>query len=129
MCRVNGPVNRGDGTSAPYATVTFNSMVAQSVQGHTVQPLVVSRDTDRTGLLIAVSLVQGLSMQVLVTDGGVTYPAATVLIPFLSAATFSQILTMPSPGNGAGPSEGLPEAPTDGRIYLRHGSTQTWVPK
>jgi len=95
MCQVSGYVNRVDGTRAAYATCTFNSMVPQTIRGQNVQPLVISRDTDSTGLLTAVSLVQGLAMQVLVSDGGVTYPAASVLIPLLSQATFTQILTVP----------------------------------
>ena len=86
MCVVMGGVSRIDGSLMPYATVTFNSMVQQIVNGQTLQPFLVSRDTDDAGNLTAVSLVQGMAMQVLVSDGGVTYPATTVMIQRMPSA-------------------------------------------
>jgi hypothetical protein len=93
LCTVSGPVTRADGTTAVYATVTFNARDVQVIDGQAIQPFLVSSSTDDTGTLQAINLVQGLMLQVKVSDGGVTYPASTVMVPATATANFSDLFS------------------------------------
>jgi len=93
MCQISGPVARADGTLTIYGVVTFNSRSVQVVNGQAIQPFLVSSSTDINGDLQAINLAQGLLLQVKVSDGGVTYPPSTVMIPATATANFSQLFT------------------------------------
>jgi hypothetical protein len=93
LCTISGPVLRADGTAAAYATATFNSHLVQVINGNAIQPFIVSSSTDINGMLQAINLVQGLMLAVKVSDGGVTYPANTAMVPMTATANFSDLFS------------------------------------
>jgi hypothetical protein len=90
---VSGTVLRVDGNPVQHGTITFNSMVPQSLSSMVVQPIIITATTDTSGNMTTVSLVQGMVLQVYVSDNGRTYPPMIGLVPMASTATFSQIIT------------------------------------
>jgi len=123
-CLVTGIVAQADGSPCEDATVTWDSVVTQVVNGQPVQPVIVSTSTDHSGNLQAISLVQGLVMQQRVTTIGVTYPPTTVIVPFLESCAFSQLQTLTSSGSPGG-GAGIPEAPNYNGPWARQNNT--WV--
>lgn len=89
-CVISGAVYRVDGTPVRDGTITFDSRVPQTISGTTVQPLIISTVTDATGQLQALTLVQNLAVQIVVSDNGVTYPPMAGLIPAQASADFNQ---------------------------------------
>ena len=91
LCAVSGVVYRVDGSVVKNVTITFNSAVPQIIAGLAVQPYIVSAVTDAEGDLQVIGLVQGLIVQIVVSDNGVTYPPMSGLVPTLATADFSQL--------------------------------------
>lgn len=94
LCVVSGAVTRVDGSPVANGTVTFNSRVPQTIAGTVAQPLLVSSSTDGNGNLAAISLGQGLFLQIYVNDNGITYPPMAGLVPNAATATFNQLIAL-----------------------------------
>jgi hypothetical protein len=90
FCTISGQVQLPDGSPAKNVVVTFDSVRTQVVQGSfTIAPVRVSSVTDSNGDLTAISLAQGLVVQISV--GGAT--PFTAVVPFLTSAQFSELAT------------------------------------
>ena len=95
MAIIYGPILNVDGSACNFATVTFNSLVQQVINGVAVQPIITSRRTDSTGLLQPVSLPWGLTVVVKVSWNGVTYPPSQAIVPQMEFVTLSQLMQGP----------------------------------
>lgn len=133
LSTVTGVVYRTDGSVVINGVVTFDPRIPQTVSsGVLVQPLIVSATTDGEGDLQAITLTQGLFLQVLVSDNGVTYPPASGFVPYSATTTISQILggtgatPGPGPGPGPGPSPGT-AFPTSAPVWVWNAGTQAWT--
>lgn len=90
-CAITGTVQNIDGSNCANCSVTFDSQITQVLNGVTYQPLIASTTTDALGNLTAISLPQGLTVQIAVSENGQTFAPYTAIVPFLSAATFDQL--------------------------------------
>jgi hypothetical protein len=147
MCTVTGSVVQADGSPLKNGTITFNSQRIQVINSTVVNPTVVTTNTDPSGNIRAISLPQGLVMQITVcppaTGQGQSSNCAapySVFIPFSQTANFGNLsqgvqlstsnslnldyLTV-NKGVGIG---GVPvAAPTNGATtLLSMGSDSTW---
>lgn len=95
MCSVTGNVVDAGGNPFVNGTITFNSLRIQVINGVAVNPTVVTTNTDTQGNIRAVSMPQGLAMQVTICPGtqqtsGCSAPFS-VIIPFTQTANFGQL--------------------------------------
>jgi hypothetical protein len=98
MCTVTGSVVQADGSGLKNGTITFNSQRIQVINSTVVNPTVVTTNTDTAGNIRAISLPQGLVMQITVcppaTGQGQSSNCAapySVFIPFTQTANFGQL--------------------------------------
>lgn len=93
QCSLTGQVFNIDGTPCANCTITMNPVTQQPLvtggTSYTLQP--ISTTTDANGNLAAVSLPQGLIVLITVSENGATFGGYTAIVPFMSAATFTQL--------------------------------------
>lgn len=90
-CAITGIVYNVDGTICANCTLQFNAQIQQTVSGTTVQPLLVATRTDGSGNIQSISLPQGLTVQITVSENGVTFSPYQAIIPFMSSVDFSSM--------------------------------------
>lgn len=120
-CTISGQVFNVDGTPAANATITFNPVVSQSVGGtlYTAQPTFTT--TDNNGNLTAITLPQGLLVQITIQENGANFPTYTVIVPFMSSVSF----TVMNQGIGTNPLNVLASAqPPTGPLNMAGFSIQ-----
>jgi hypothetical protein len=98
MCTVTGNVVNADGSPFINGVITFNSKNIQVISGVPVNPTNVTTNTDTNGNLRAISLPQGLVVQITVCPPatGQGQPAVcsasySAFIPFAASANFGQL--------------------------------------
>src|SRR5215472_6910619 len=111
MCSITGSILQADGTPLVNGTITLNSQKIQVVNSVVINPTLVSTNTDANGNIRAVSLPQGLLVQVTVcppaTGQGQSANCSapySAFIPFSATANFGQLSqgTSLSPPNPPG---------------------------
>lgn len=92
---VTGVIYDGAGNPVPNATIYFNSLNTQVVQGTTIYPILVSSTTDVNGNLSTTALDQGLFVQITICQlqGGGCGAPTTGFVPISSSVTFQNLLT------------------------------------
>lgn len=92
-CTISGPILNIDGTVAANATITLNPVTPQPLttggSSYTSQP--ISAVTDANGNITPFTLPQGLFVQVTIYENGANFGGYTVRVPFMAAATFTQL--------------------------------------
>lgn len=113
MCSVTGSVVNADGSPFVNGVITFNSKNIQVINGVPVNPTNVTTNTDASGVIRAISLPQGLVVQVTVCPPaqGQGQPANcsapfSAFIPFSTSASFGNLsqgtsLSPPNPPGSA----------------------------
>ena len=91
MSQIGGVVMKVDGTVCATCTITFDSVVPQTIAGIVVQPILQSRSTDINGNLSPLSLPQGLVVQMTAYSQGVNFPPTSGIIPMATSSTYNQI--------------------------------------
>lgn len=98
MCTVTGNVLQADGSPLVNGVITLNSKTIQVINGVVVNPTNVSTNTDTQGNIRAISLPQGLVVQITVcppaTGQGQSATCAasySAFIPFTQTANFGQL--------------------------------------
>lgn len=127
VCTITGVVYGPSLTPVANATITFDSVVVQTVMSGTIAPVVISTTTDANGMLAPISLVQGLSIQVTINN----FAPTAALVPYASSVDFSDLLdgvATFNPGFGAFTqitlfceSAPLPSQTCQALIYLDNG--------
>jgi hypothetical protein len=88
-CTISGTVLDGAGNPLANATIIFDSLIPQTINGQYIQPVSLSSLTDDSGVMIPVELAQGLSIQV-------TVNAATpcqCTVPYVGALSFGTLVS------------------------------------
>ena len=88
---ITGVLTNVDSTTCNYCTITFNSLVQQTISGTTYPPQLVSTKTDGSGNISSITLPQGLAVQISIFENGTSFPAYTAIVPFLSTVTFNTL--------------------------------------
>lgn len=92
-CTLSGVVLNVDTTPCANCTITLNPYTSQPItpggNSYTSQP--VSTTTDSNGNMTPISLPQGLIVQVTISENGATFGGYTAIVPFIPAATFTQM--------------------------------------
>jgi hypothetical protein len=88
---ISGVLYNVDGSTCNNCTITFNSMVVQTINSVSVQPLIRSTKTDASGNVAPISLTQGLAVQIVVTENGITFPGTQGIVPFLPTSDISNL--------------------------------------
>jgi hypothetical protein len=90
-CTISGVIQNADTTPCANCAVQFNSMVTQIVNSVSIAPQIVSTKTDSNGNLTPITINQGLSVQITITENGQTFAPFGAIIPNQPAATFSNL--------------------------------------
>lgn len=92
-CTLSGQVLNVDGTPCANCTITLNPVTQQPLTtggtSYSSQP--VSTTTDSNGNMTALSLPQGLIVNVTISENGATFGGYTAIVPFMASATFVQM--------------------------------------
>jgi len=114
LCSISGQVLKPDGTPDANDVVWFvPSPKTQVVGGNTVTASPVSTPTDANGNLTAISLIQGLVVQISFLGG--SSAAVAGYVPLASTATIQavlQVINNPSGGGSSGPLNSLVQPAT-----------------
>src|SRR5215831_19767199 len=111
MCSITGSILQADGSPLVNGTITLNSLKIQVINGVVINPTIATTNTDATGAMRAISMPQGLVVQVTVcppaTGQGQSSNCSapySAFIPFGATANFGQLSqgTSLSPPNPAG---------------------------
>lgn len=86
-CTISGTVLDGAGNPVPNASIVFNPVVSQVVQGQFYQPIVLSTLTGDDGAIIPVSLPWGLVIQVTVNSAA----PFSCIVPAIGAVSFGAL--------------------------------------
>lgn len=84
---ISGKVLDAAGNPVPNASIVFNPVIAQVVQGQFVQPVIVNTLTGDDGTMIPVSLPWGLVVQITVNNAA----PFSVIIPAIGAVSFGAL--------------------------------------
>lgn len=92
-CTLSGTVLNVDGSACANCTITLNPVTAQPLTtgGTTYTSQPISTTTDANGVMTSISLPQGLIVNVTISENGATFGGYTAIVPFMSAATFTQM--------------------------------------
>lgn len=86
-CSISGKVLDGGGSPVPNASIVFNPVVPQVVQGQYVQPILLNSLTGDDGTMLPIALPWGLVVQITVNNAA----PFTVVVPSIGAVSFGAL--------------------------------------